>query len=231
MIDLPVSDIIGLLDKTTLAPSQGIKSLPGSKLLQLPGTLLEQAVTETGETLQPEDTPLRTYDDLKHQYFGPALLNKQRPLEIADALLYQGAYGLPAAIAGGVTLGPPGAFAGLAAGKLLGQLHYLDKERKRLGVAKKHFNSNERVLLDKVTKAYRNWGLGSALVGGLAGGGASYALGQDRFGKTLTPILAGLGTASLGLLAGGLLGQHLALRKAKQQSKPHSDIIAKHRHF
>lgn len=183
---------------------------------QLPGKALEKLVVGDGD---PEDTPFRDVEDLKAQYFGPTLLNPQRLWELGDTALYQGAYALPGAAIGAYAGGPSGMFAGLAAGKLLGQLHLISKENNRLEAAKKNFSPAEKELLNRISSSSRNWALGSALLGGLLGGGASYLSGQDQFGKVLTPVLEGGAAASLASLAGGLAGHYIARNNALKEKR------------
>lgn len=187
----------------------GVASLPrtGLSLASLPGKTLESATIEDGA---PEETPFRGEEDLKAQYFGPTLLNKQRLWELGDSLAYQGAYGLPGAAIGAVTAGPAGMLGGLALGKLLGQVHLLKKEKDRLAAAKKDFSADEQKALNQISDKSRNWALTSALLAGLGTGGASYLAGQDRFGAVLTPVLEGAAAASLAGVLGGLAGHYFA---------------------
>lgn len=203
-----------------------IRSIPdsASSVLGLPGKTLEK-ITDTGK--EPENTPLRTYDDLKAQFFGPTIFNKQRLWELGDTALYQGSYMIPGALAGGFYSGPAGAYTGLALGKLLGGLHYLKKERARQDVAKKEFNKDERELMDRISKGSRNYGILGALTAGLGAAGISALLKQDRFGRHATPALVGAGGALTGQMIGSLLGQHLAKINAKKQ-KRFADIINKY---
>lgn len=193
----------------------------GKQLIALPGKTMESLAIQDNE---PEETPFRGYEDLKSQYFGPTILNKQRLWELGDSLAYQGAYGLPAAAIGGISAGPVGMFGGLALGKLLGQAHLLNKEKERLATAKKYFSKDERKALKAISQKSKNWAIGSALLGGLGVGGLSALAGQDQFGKVWTPLLEGAAAASLAGLGGGLLGQHLA-RKQLLQNPRFASII------
>jgi hypothetical protein len=198
--------------------TNALRSLPASsaELLTTPGKAVE-ALTVADKS--PEETPFRGYEDLKEQYFGPTLINKQRLWELGDTLAYQGAYGLPAAAIGGVAGGPAGMFGGLALGKLLGQAHLLSKEKERLAAAKKYFSKNERKALKTISQKSKNWAIGSGLLAGLGVGGLSALAGQDRFGKIWTPLLEGAAAASLAGLGGSLLGQHLAQKELLQNTK------------
>lgn len=187
-----------------------------AQLSHLPGDVLE---TVTVQDYSPEQTPFRGAEDLKQQFFGPTILNKQRLWELGDTALYQGAYGLPGALIGGLTAGPAGMLAGAGAGKLLGQLHLFSKERERVDAALKSFNKTEKKLLEDINKSGRNWGIAAALLAGLGAGGAGYFAGHDRFGKTLTPILEGGAAASLASLLGSLAGQHVAKQRAMKNPK------------
>ena len=198
------------------------------KVVSLPGDLLDKATIADIE--EQENTPFRDAEDLKHQYFGPSVLNKQRLLEIGDSLLYQGAYAAPGAGVGALAAGPLGAFTGIAVGKLLGQAHYLSKEQDRFNEAKKQFSPTERNLLKKINKSYTNWALGSGLLGALGAGGLAYATGQDRLGTHMTPILEGLAGGGLAAIAGGMYGHHRAKEKAKADPAT-ARIIAKYDHF
>jgi len=195
-----------------------------SSVLEIPGKVLEK-VTDTGEN--SENTPLRDYDDLKAQFFGPTIFNKQRLFELGDAALYQSSYMLPIALAAGAYGGPKGAYAGLVAGKLIGGLHYLKKEKAREAAAKSKFNKNERELMRLITKGSRNYGALGALIAGLGATGASALLKQDRYGPYITPALVGVGGAFTGQFIGNLLGQHFAKINAKKQ-KRFSDILSKY---
>ena len=198
------------------------------KVVSLPGDLLDQAtITNTEEQ---ENTPFRNAEDLKHQYFGPSVLNKQRLLEVGDSLLYQGAYALPGAGVGALAAGPLGAFTGVAIGKLLGQVHYLSKEQDRFNEAKKQFNPTELKLLNKINKSYTNWSLGSGILGALGAGGLAYATGQDSLGTHMTPLLEGLAGGGLAAIAGGMYGHHRAKEKAKADPIT-AKIIAQYDHF
>jgi hypothetical protein len=191
-------------------PAKGLeKSL---QLAALPGTAMEKLVVSEKE---PEETPFRGAEDLKAQFFGPTLFNKQRLWELGDTAMYQGAYAIPAALAGGIiTNSPMGLAAGAAIGKLMGQTHLFKKEKDRLEAAKKYFTKNEKKLLKDIASSGRNWSIGTALLAGLGAGGLAYYLDQDRFGKVLTPVLAAGGAASLGTLIGTHTGQYLARRRA-----------------
>jgi len=196
-------------------------------LSHLPGDVLEKATVVAGS---PEQTPFRGAEDLKQQFFGPTLWNKQRLWELGDSALYQGAYGLPAAGIGTLVGGPAGMFAGLGAGKLLGQLHLFSKEKDRLDTALKYFNKGEKKLLEDITSSGNKWGITAAILAGLGAGGTSYLAGQDQFGKVLTPVLAGGAAASLAGLGGLLLGQHLAKQRALK-SKRFKNIIKRYDKF
>lgn len=198
-----------------------------AQLSHLPGDVLETIAVQDHS---PEQTPFRGYEDLKQQFFGPTLLNKQRLWELGDTALYQGAYGLPSAAIGGLTAGPAGMFAGLGIGKLLGQLHLLSKERERVDAALDTFNKTEKQLLNDINRSGRNWGITAALLAGLGAGGAGYLAGHDRFGKTLTPILEGGAAASLASLLGSLAGQHVAKQRAMKNPK-FKAIIDKYNKF
>ena len=200
-------------------PTELVQSLPqkGLSLASLPGAAMEALTVGDKE---PEETPFRGYEDLKEQYFGPTLMNRQRLWELGDTAMYQGAYAIPAAIAGGlITKGWGGAAAGAAIGKLLGQIHLFKKEKDRLDAARKYFSKDEKALLKDIAASGKKWSIGSGILAGLGAGGLGYLAGHDRFGKTLTPILEGGAAASLATLAGGLLGQHLAKRRALQNSR------------
>jgi len=196
-------------------------------LSHLPGDVLEKATVVDDS---PEQTPFRGAEDLKQQFFGPTLWNKQRLWELGDSALYQGAYGLPAAGIGALVGGPAGMFAGLGTGKLLGQLHLFSKEKDRLDTALKYFNKGEKKLLEDITSSGNKWGITAAILAGLGAGGTSYLAGQDQFGKVLTPVLAGGAAASLAGLGGLLLGQHLAKQRALK-SKRFKDIIKRYDKF
>lgn len=198
------------------------------KVLALPGDLLDAATI--ADTEEQENTPLRGAEDLKQQYFGPSILNKQRLLEIGDSLLYQGSYASPGAGLGYLAAGPLGAFTGIAIGKLLGQAHYLTKEKDRFDEAKKQFSPTELKLLKKINKSYTNWSLGSGLLGALGAGGLAYATGQDRLGKYMTPLLEGLAGGGLAAIAGGMYGHYRAKEKAKGNPAT-AKIIAKYDRF
>lgn len=182
--------------------------------------------------IQPEDTALRGYEDLKKQYFGPTIFNKQRLWEAGDSLVYQAAYGVPAAVgAHMLTRGDMKAtLLGLAVGKLLGQGHLVAKERDRVSSALKHFSPVEKKLLKKLDASSRNWGIGAGILGGLSAGAATYGIGADKFGKTATPIIAGLGSALLAAFAGNLIGHSLARRNALN-NKEFKKIIEKYDSF
>ena len=192
----------------------------GLSLASLPGKTLESA---TIKDLSPEETPFRGEEDLKTQYFGPTLLNKQRLWELGDSLAYQSAYGIPAA-AIGASAGPAGMLGGLALGKILGQVHLLKKEKDRLATAKKDFSADEQKALNEISTKSRNWALTSALLAGLGAGGVGHLAGHDQFGKTLTPVLEGAAAASLAGLLGGLAGHYFA-RKNLLNNKRFSRII------
>lgn len=196
-------------------------------LSHLPGNVLERATLADSS---PEQTPFRGAEDLKQQFFGPTLWNKQRLWELGDTALYQGAYGLPAAGIGAITAGPAGMFAGLGAGKLLGQLHLFSKEGDRVAAALEHFNKEEKKLLEDITSSGRKWGITAAILAGLGAGGGGYLAGHDQFGKVLTPVLEGGAVASLAGLGGMLLGQHLAKQRALK-SKRFRDIIKRYNKF
>jgi len=168
---------------------------------------------------EPEETPFRGSEDLKAQYFGPTVLNKQRLLELGDSLAYQSAYGVPAATIGALTAGPVGMFGGLAIGKVLGQTHLLKKEQDRLSAAKKDFSPVERKALKEINNRARNWGIASALLAGLGTGGVAYFAGQDRYGKVITPVLEGAAAASLAGLLGGLAGHYSARKELLSNGK------------
>jgi hypothetical protein len=138
--------------------------------------------------------------------------------------MYQGAYGLPAAGIGAITAGPAGMFTGLAAGKILGQLHLFSKEEDRLAASLKHFSKEEKKLLNNITSSGRKWGITAAILAGLAAGGTGYLAGHDHFGKVLTPVLEGGAAASLAGFGGILIGQHLAKQHALKNTQ-FKDII------
>jgi len=194
------------------------------------------SATDIEEIIAPdvelEDTPLRGYEDLKKQYFGPTVFNKQRLWEAGDSLVYQTAYGAPAAIgAHMLTHGDLKAtLLGLAVGKLLGQGHLIAKERDRINSALKHFSPTEKKLLKKLDSSSRNWAIGSALVGGLGAGGVAYGVGADKFGKTATPVIAGLGSALLAAFAGNLIGHYIA-RQDAANNKEFKKIIQRYNKF
>lgn len=182
--------------------------------------------------IEPEDTALRGYEDLKRQYFGPTVFNKQRLWELGDSLVYQAGYGVPLAV--GAHAASDGdlkaTFLGLALGKLLGQGHLIAKERDRVNTALKTFTPTEKRLLKKLDASSRNWAIGSALVGGLGAGSAAYGLGADKFGKITTPIIAGLGSALLAAFAGNLVGHSIA-RNSALNNKEFNKIIKKYDSF
>jgi len=188
---------------------------------KLPGGVLEKATVTDGGL---DQTPLRSAEDLKQQFFGPTLWNKQRFWELGDSALYQSAYGLPAAGLGALAAGPAGMLAGLGTGKLLGQLHLLSKEEDRIAVALNNFNKKEKELLEDITSSGRKWGITAAILSGLGASGISYLSGHDRFGKIITPILHGGVAATLAGVSGMLLGQHLAKQRALK-NKRFRDII------
>jgi hypothetical protein len=208
----------GSLDNPTkLAAMAGVSFTKQAKP-SLSATDIEEIIAPD---VEPEETPLRGYEDLKKQYFGPTIFNKQRLWEAGDSLAYQTAYGAPAAI-GAHFLSDGDVKAtllGLAVGKLLGQGHLIAKERDRINTALEYFTPTEKKLLKKLDKSSRNWSIGSGLVGGLGAGGIAYGLGADKFGKTATPIIAGLGTALVAALAGNLIGHSLAKNDALRNKK------------
>lgn len=195
----------------------------------LSATKLEEIIIPDHE---PEITPLRGYEDLKKQYFGPTIFNKQRLWEAGDSLVYQTAYGAPGALAGHFLSdgNVKGTLFGLAIGKILGQAHLVAKERDRVGAALEYFSPAEKRLLKKLDSSSKNWALGSALLGGAGAGLTAYALGADKFGKRTTPIVTGLGAAMLAALVGNSLGHYFA-RKDALKNKEFRKIIKRYDRF
>lgn len=194
----------------------------------LPGTAVERITVGKVDRGQ---TPLRGYEDLKQQYFGPSLMNRERLLELGDTALYQGAYAVPGAAAGYYLGGGlPGALAGLAIGKLMGQTHLYSKEKGRLEAAEKSFTPRERELLDDISGTSTRWAVVSGLLAALGTGAGAYAAGHDKFGPTLTPVLEAGGAGTLGALLGGLAGHALARSRAKGD-KRFADIIRRYERF
>jgi len=220
---IPIGALLNLYSSSS-APIARSVSDGAVSVLDIPGKTVDK-ITDTGKDL--ESTPLRNYDDLKAQFFGPTIFNKQRLWELGDSALYQGSYIIPGAVAGGLYSGPAGASAGLVLGKILGGLYYLKKEKARQEVAKQEFNKDERELLNRISKGSRNYGILGAVTAGLGAGGISALLKQDRFGPYATPALVGLGGAITGQMIGSLLGQHLAKINAKKE-KRFADIINKY---
>ena len=204
---------------TYLSQAKGVASLPGRAV--------ERLTIGDGD---PGETPFRGYEDLKLQYFGPSLLNKERLLELGDTALYQGAYALPLAAAGYYLGDVPGALGGAALGKLVGQTHLYSKERERLEEAEKSFSPVERKLLDDISGTSNRWAIASGLLAGLGTGAAAFAAGHDRFGKGLTPVLEGGAAATLAALLGGLAGHALARNRAKGD-KRFAGIIRRYDRF
>jgi len=196
---------------------EDVRELPGKAVERLQGG-------------KPGETPMRGYEDLKLQYFGPTVRNKQRLLEAGDVALYQGSYGIPSAAAGYYLAGVPGALTGGAIGKLLGQTHLWFKEKQRLDKAKQTFTEKEKKLLKKISKSSLRWAIGLGLLGGLGVGTSSYLRQHDRYGKTLTPLLEGGAAGTLGTLAGTWLGHYLARREASKD-KRYRDIIRRYDRF
>ena len=193
----------------------------------LPGKTVERITVGDAD---PGETPLRGYEDLKLQYFGPSLMNKQRLLELGDTALYQGAYALPLAAAGYYLGALPGALGGAALGKLVGQTHLYSKERERMQKAEKSFTPVERKLLKEIGGTSNRWAIASGLLAGLGTGAAAFAADHDRFGKVLTPVLEGGAAATLAALLGGLAGHALARNRAKND-KRFADIIRRYDRF
>jgi hypothetical protein len=206
---------------------EGYEAVPVGDVVSLPGKVVEKL---TVGDVEAGETPLRGYEDLKQQYFGPTLLNKQRLLEVGDTALYQGAYALPGAAIGYGLGKVPGALAGLAIGKLLGQTHLYAKEKGRLDEARKEFNPRERELLDDISGTSTKWAVISGLLAALGVGGAAYAAGHDKFGPRLTPLLEAGGAGTLAALLGGLGGHALARRRAKN-NKRYAGIIRRYERF
>jgi len=206
---------------------EGYEAVPVGDVVSLPGKAVEKLTISDAE---PGDTPLRRYENLKQQYFGPTLRNKERLLEIGDTALYQGAYALPAAALGYYLGEWPGAALGGAIGKLLGQTHLYSKEKERLNEARKSFNTIEKKLLNDISSTSNNWAIVSGLLAGLGVGGAAYAAGHDRFGKNLTPVLEGGAAATLAALLGGLAG-HAKARNQASKDKRYADIIRRYNSF
>lgn len=160
--------------------------------------------------------------DLKRQHLGPSFLNTQRIYELADSALYQGLYGIPGASIGGMFGGPVGAAAGFGAGGKLGTLHAALQEYERLKGAKKRFSKNEKALLNKLDKSFKNWATVSAVLGGLGGAGLGYALPHDNaanWQKYLGIGLGGLAGATVFGLLGGLAGRGIEREKLRDSSK------------
>jgi len=194
----------------------------------LPGTAVERVTVGKADRGQ---TPLRGYEDLKQQYFGPSLMNKERLLELGDTALYQGAYAVPGAAAGYYLGGGlPGALAGLAIGKLMGQTHLYSKEKGRLEEVEESFTPRERELLDDISGTSTRWAVVSGLLAALGTGAGAYAAGHDKFGPTLTPVLEAGGAGTLGALLGGLAGHAIARNRAKSD-KRFADIIRRYERF
>jgi len=217
-LDFPVTKKVLQSEVNLPGLTNALQSIPasGTELISIPGKTVEAL---TVKDKSPEETPFRGYEDLKQQYFGPLLYNKQRLWELGDTAAYQGAYAVPAATFGGLTAGPAGLLAGLAAGKLVGQLHLIKKEKDRLAAAKKYFSKEEKKALKVISDKSRNWAIGSALLAGLGVGGTSYLLGQDTFGKNITPVLEGAAAASLASLLGGYMGQYLGQQELLKDKK------------
>jgi hypothetical protein len=184
-------------------------------VLTLPGEAIDDVLSEDGTK---GETPFRGYEDLKHQYFGPTIFNKQRLYEAGDSLLYQTAYAAPGALTG-YLIGEGDlktTLFGLGVGKLLGQGYALNKEQKKLNDALESFNPIEKNLLKHITNKSRKWALGGALLGGLGVGGLSYLANRDMYGSTATPLIEGAGGAIFAALAGNLLGDYFAKQEARK---------------
>lgn len=213
--------------KTLASQLQEYSGSVPADVASLPGKAVERLTIGDGD---PGETPLRGYEDLKLQYFGPSLLNKERLLEIGDTALYQGAYALPAGALGAYLGGPAGMFGGLAIGKLLGQGHLYSKEHERLEEARKSFSPKEKRLLKELSDSSLKWAIVSGLLAGLGTAGAAYAGGHDRFGKALTPVLEGGAAGTLAALLGGVAG-HAAARSKARKDKQYRDIIRRYDRF
>jgi hypothetical protein len=202
---------------------------PIEDVLSVPGKALDELTIEDSNQAE---TPLRGYEDLKQQYFGPTIFNKQRLNEAGDILLYQTAYAAPGALAG-YLIGEGDLktiLFGLGLGKLIGQGYVYNKEQKRLDEALETFSPVEKKLLNKITNNSKKWGIGAALAGGLGIGGLSLLTKRDLYGSTATPIIEGVGGAMLAGFAGNLLGHYLAKEDAKKD-KQFKHIIKKYDKF
>jgi hypothetical protein len=198
-------------------------------VLSIPGKALDEI---TVEDANQAETPLRGYEDLKQQYFGPTIFNKQRLNEAGDIFLYQTAYAAPGALTG-YLIGEGDlrtTLLGLGLGKLIGQGYVYNKEQKRLDEALKTFNPTEKKLLNKINNTSRKWAIGGALLGGLGVGGLSFLTKRDLYGSTATPIIEGVGGAMLAGLAGNLVGHYLAKEEARKD-KQFKAIIKKYDKF
>lgn len=198
-------------------------------VVSLPGKAVDTVTSEDGDDIE---TPFRGYEDLKQQYFGPTVFNKQRLNEAGDLLLYQAAYAAPGALAG-YLVGEGDlktTIFGLGLGKLIGQVYGMNKERKRLEEAMDSFSPLEKKLLNKINTKSQKWGIGGALLGGLGVGGLSYLAKRDLYGARATPIIEGVGAAMFASIAGNLIGHHLAKEEARK-NKQFKSIIKKYDKF
>lgn len=160
--------------------------------------------------------------DLKRQHLGPSFVNTQRLYELADSALYQAGYGAPAAIAGGLMGGPPGAVLGFGVGSKLGAGHAYWQEAARLQEAKNTFRKTEKQLLNKLNASFGNWATVSAVLGGLGGAGLGYGLADgppSSFNRIAAATLLGLGGAGTVGLLGGLFGRSLTREKLRANPK------------
>lgn len=198
-------------------------------ILTVPGEALDELTSEDGTGAE---TPLRSYGDLKQQYFGPTIFNKQRLNEAGDSFLYQAAYAAPGALTG-YLVGEGDlktTLFGLGVGKLLGQGYAFNKEQKKLNEALDSFTPVEKKLLNHITNKSRKWALGGALLGGLGLGGLSYFSKRDLYGSTATPVIEGIGGAMFAGIAGSLLGHYFAKEEARK-NKQFKSIIEKYDRF
>lgn len=216
-------------EKNNLANLVGNTLSPIEDVLSLPGKTLDEVTSQDDSAAE---TPFRGYEDLKQQYFGPTIFNKQRLNEAGDLLLYQTAYAAPGALAG-YLIGEGDlktTLFGLGAGKLIGQGYALNKEQKRLDEAMDSFSLLEKKLLKHITDKSKKWSIGGALLGGLGIGGLSYLNKRDAYGSVATPIIEGLGGALFASFAGGLLGHYFAKEEARK-NKNFKSIINKYDKF
>lgn len=206
------------------------ETVPVEEVVSLPGKTIEDVVTT--DKKDSSKTPFRGYEDLKKQYFGRTIFNKQRLQETGDSLLYQAAYAAPGALAGylvgsgdmNTTL------FGLGIGKLLGHGYLLAKEKKRLQKAMRTFSSNEKRLLEKLTESSNKWALGTALVGGLGTGLLSLANQNNKLENIGKPIISGVAAAMAGAMLGNSLGHSIARNDAKK-NKTFKNILNRYEKF